>query len=297
MSTRIAITGASGFVGSALGEHLAAHGCDVVPLVRSARAPGVRWDPATGAIDAGLGAVHAVVHLAGENIAGGRWTAARKRAIAASRGPATERLCRTLAALPVRPRVLVSASATGVYGDRGGDVLDDDSAPGTGFLADVATAWERATHPAADAGIRVVVLRFGMVLDRSGGALRRMLLPFRLGLGAVLGPGTQWMPWITLHDLVRAIRFALDDAALHGPVLACSTAPVTNRTFTKALGRALHRPAVLRVPRFVLRLRFGEMADALLFASQRATARRLPRAGFTFDHPDVDTALRAALAR
>jgi uncharacterized protein (TIGR01777 family) len=299
MTRRIAITGASGFVGTALASHLAAIGHEVVPLVRGngTGGAGVPWDPATGALGASLGAVDAVVHLAGENIASGRWTAARKRAIADSRGPATERLCRTLAALPVRPRVLVGASATGIYGDRGDEVLDEDSAPGEGFLAEVATAWERGTKPAADAGIRVVNLRIAMVLDRHGGALRRMLPPFRLGLGGVLGPGTQWLPWITRHDLVRAITFVLEQPALHGAVLACSPHPVTNHTFTKALGRALRRPTVVRVPRLLLRLLLGEMADALLLASQRAAGVRLPRAGFRFDHPELEPALGAALGR
>jgi uncharacterized protein (TIGR01777 family) len=298
MLQRIAITGASGFVGSHLQRHLAAAGRDVVPLVRAAAngsGRGLSWDPATGALGTDLGAVDAVVHLAGENIAGGRWTTARKRAIADSRGPATERLCRTLAALPVRPRVLVSASATGIYGDRGDEPLDERSAPGTGFLADVARAWELATRPAADAGIRVVNLRIALVLDRDGGALPRMARPFRLGVGGRLGTGAQWMPWITRRDLVRAIGFVLDAPDLHGPVLACTPHPVTNRELTATLARVLRRPAVLAVPAFALRLLLGEMADALLLASQRATATAQPRAGFGYEHPELHGALTAVL--
>jgi uncharacterized protein (TIGR01777 family) len=299
MSTpaRIAITGASGFVGSALATALRADGREVVALARGTAGPGsVAWDPATGAVDVrALGAVDAVVHLAGENIAGARWTAARKRAIADSRGPVTERLCRALAALPAPPRVLVSASAIGIYGDRGDERLDEDSPAGSGFLADVARAWEAATTPARDAGVRVVNLRIGLVLDGRGGALPRMLLPFRLGLGGRLGHGRQWTSWITRHDLLRAIRCVLADTALHGPVLAVSPQPVTNATFAQALGRALHRPALLPAPAFALRLLLGEMADALLLASQRCVPTRLLAHGFAFDHADVDSALRAAL--
>lgn len=296
---RIAITGASGFVGKALCLAASRAGHEVVRLVRvpEPRADAIAWDPASGQLDArALGAVDAVVHLAGENVAGGRWSAARKQAIAASRGPATARLCRALAELPQRPRVLVSASATGWYGDRGDERLDEDSAPGTGYLAEVAAAWERATMPASDAGIRVVHLRIGLVLDRSGGALARMLLPFRLGLGGPLGNGRQWTSWISRHDLVRAILFAVANDALRGPVLATTPHPVTNREFTRALGRALHRPAILPAPAFALRLLLGEMADALLLASQRCEPVRLPGAGFVFDHASLDAALAAALA-
>jgi uncharacterized protein (TIGR01777 family) len=208
----------------------------------------------------------------------------------------TERLCRALAALPAVPRVLVSASATGIYGDRGDEVLDERSAPGRGFLAEVARAWEAGTSPAAAAGIRVVNLRIGIVLDPAGGALARMLPPFRLGLGGVLGRGTQWLPWITRGDLVRAIGFALAADGLRGPVLACAPEPVTNRVFTRGLGRALRRPTVLRVPRVALRLLFGEMADALL-ASQRVEPAELPRAGFRCEHGGLDAALAAMLPR
>lgn len=295
---RIAITGSSGFVGSAVARDLANRGHDVVRLVRAtADGPGTaRWDPATGDLDASaLGAIDAVVHLAGENIAAGRWTAARKRAIADSRGPATERLCRSLAALPRRPRVLIAASATGIYGDRGDELLDERSAPGTGFLADVARAWEAGTAPAAAAGVRVVNLRIGMVLDPRGGALRKMLPAFRLGLGGRLGSGRQWTSWITLHDLAAAIHFALVDDGVAGPVLATTPTPVTNGQFAAALGKALRRPAFCPAPAFVLRLLFGEMASSLLLASQRTTPARLVAQGFRFTHGDLDAALAALL--
>ncbi len=290
---RIAISGASGFVGRAATADLTAAGHVVVPLVR-----GGNWDPATGQLDAAaLGALDAVVHLAGENVAGGRWTAARKQRIADSRGPTTERLCRALAALPQPPGTLVSASATGFYGDRGDADLDERSAPGQGFLADVARAWESATEPARAAGIRVVNLRLGMVLDRSGGALQRMLLPFRLGLGGRLGDGRQWVSWITLGDLLRAIQFALVHTELQGPVLAVAPEPVTNAQFTRALARAVRRPAWFVVPKFALRALFGEMAAALLLASQRCRPQELCQAGFRFVQPAIGPALQSILGR
>lgn len=295
---RIAITGSSGFVGKAAARDLTAAGHEVVRLVRAeAAVPGTaRWQPATGELDhAALGAMDAVLHLAGENVAAGRWSTARKQAIAASRGPATLRLCRSLAALPNRPRVLVAASATGIYGDRGDEELDETSAPGTGFLADVAREWEEGTRPAADAGIRVVNLRLGMVLDGSGGALAKMRLPFRLGLGGRLGNGRQWISWITLADLLGAVRFALTNDRLSGPVLAVAPTPVVNRDFTSALGRALHRPAILPVPAFALHALFGEMASAMLLSGQRCLPRRLLAAGFPFAHPRLDAALAAVL--
>lgn len=299
MGQRIAISGASGFVGRALIAHLERSGHEVLRLVRgSASEPhGVRWQPDTGELDGrALGAVDAVVHLAGENVAGGRWTPARRAAIAASRGPTTERLARSLARLPVPPRTLISASATGIYGDCGDARLDERTPPGQGFLAEVAQAWEAATQPAASAGIRVVHLRIGMVLDRSGGALARMLLPFQLGLGGRLGSGQQWVSWIHRQDLVAAIAFLLGQESLRGPVLAVAPEPVTNREFTRALGRALRRPAVLPVPAFALRLLFGAMADELLLSSQRATPRALLTAGFQFAHPNLAEAFAAALA-
>ncbi|MGE3173866.1 MAG: TIGR01777 family oxidoreductase [Planctomycetota bacterium] len=296
----IAITGASGFVGTALAESLRAAGHTVLRFTRpgsagSAGTGRIDWDPATGAIDRdAAAAVDAVVHLAGANVAAGRWTAARKRAIQDSRGPATERLCRSLAALP-RPPVLLSASATGIYGDRGDEPLVEDSAPGRGFLAEVAAAWERGTAPLEQQGARVVHLRIGVVLGPGGGALAKMLPAFRLGLGGRLGGGRQFMSWIALDDLLGAIAFLLQRDDARGPVLCVAPQPVTNREFTRELGRALRRPALLPVPAFALRLLFGQMADEALLASQRAMPGRLLQLGYAFRHPELASALRAAL--
>ena len=235
------------------------------------------------------------MHLAGENIASGRWTEARKQRIAASRGPTTEKLCQALAALPKPPRVLISASATGIYGDRGDEELHEDSELGeASFLVDVAKQWEAATRCLTDCGTRVVNLRIGVVLDKQGGALARMLLPFRLGIGGTLGNGKHWMSWIHLRDLVRVITHTLADDSLRGPVLAVAPTPVTNRVFTKALGKALRRPTVLPMPAFALRLLFGELASVLL-GSQRARPHRLLESGFEFEHANLESALRAAL--
>lgn len=298
---RIAITGSTGLVGSAVVQALQADGHDVVRLVRRASdEPGTaRWDPASGEVDAeALGAIDAVVHLAGENVAGGRWTEARRRRIEESRGPATEALCRTLAALPQPPKVLVSASATGIYGDRGDEELHEGSAPGPAddFLTKVALDWEAGTQPLEEQGARVVHLRIGIVLDQAGGALAKMLTPFRLGLGGRLGSGKHWMSWITLHDLVRVVQHALADEGLSGPVLAVAPTPATNAEYTRTLGKVLGRPTVFPVPGFVLRLLFGDFADVLL-GSQRARPHRLLEAGFEFAHANLDTALRAALGK
>lgn len=294
--TTIAITGASGFVGTALAAHLRASGHDVRRFVRGedAAADAIRWNPSTGAIDASKAAtLDAVIHLAGENVAGGRWTESRKRAIRDSRGPVTEKLCRALAGLQ-NPPVLISASAVGFYGNRGNELLDERSAPGTGFLAEVAWAWERATAPLEARAARVCHLRLGMVLG-DGGALAKMRLPFRLGLGGPLGNGQQWTSWIALDDLCSAIAFLLADPTARGAYLCVAPEPVTNREFAKALAAALHRPAWLPAPAFALRALFGEMADAVLLGSQRAVPRRLLEAGFAFAEPEIGGALRSIL--
>jgi hypothetical protein len=293
---RVAITGASGLVGNRVARHFRARGDEVVPLARGAVLPAdsATWNPATGALH--LDAADVILHLAGEGVASGRWTAAKKAAIRDSRVGPTERLCATLAAMTPRPRVLISASAVGYYGDRGDEELDEQSAAGSDFLASTAQAWEAATAPARDAGIRVVNLRIGMVLDPNGGALPRMRRPFRLGLGGRLGDGRQWVSWITLDDLVAAIAFVIDRDDIAGPILGVAPNPVTNRDFTRALAQAVHRPAVLPAPAFALRLLLGEMADGLLLASQRAYPRALLEAGFAFEQAEIGPAL-AALCR
>jgi uncharacterized protein len=295
---KIAVAGATGFIGSAVSAHLAAAGHRVVRLVRrkpdASRGDAV-WDPARGVIDPGaFDGVTAVVNLAGEPVAE-RWTTERKRRIKESRIEATSLLAQTLVALARPPRVLVNASAIGIYGDRGDELLDEDSAPGNGFLADVARAWENAAAPVVERGIRTVFARFGVVLSAAGGALKEMLPPFKIGAGGKLGNGKQWMSWVTLDDVVAAIDFALTSDRLVGPVNVVTPNPVTNAEFTSELGHALHRPAVATVPGFALKLAYGEMGEAVLLASQRVLPKALERAGFPFRHPVLHDAMRVAL--
>lgn len=296
---RIAVTGATGLIGRALVRALAAAGHRVDRVSRRAPAPGstdVQWDPERGRLDPqALAGIDAAVHLAGESIAAGRWTSTVRARIRESRVGGTRLLAATLARLDPPPRVLVSASAVGYYGDRGDEPLDEASPPGSGFLADVAREWEAAAEPARAAGIRVVTPRIGLVLAREGGALGRMLLPFRLGLGGVVGSGRQYWSWITLPDLVRVLERALEDASLAGPVNAVAPGPVTNREFTRTLGRVLGRPAVLPLPAAAVRVLLGEMGEALLLGGARVLPRRLERAGFQFQHPGLEGALRAVL--
>jgi uncharacterized protein (TIGR01777 family) len=289
---RVAVSGASGFVGSALARLLAESGYVVHPLVRREAAPHeIAWDPDRDYLDAGrLEGVDAVVHLAGASIAS-LWTPAHRRRIYQSRARGTGLLARTIAALRTPPRILVSASGVGYYGDAGETVLEENSPPGDDFLAEVCKAWEAATQPAADAGVRVVRTRFGLVLHPSGGALRLMLLPFKLGIGARLGSGQQWLSWIALEDCVRVLRFALERDSMTGPVNAVSPSPVRNDEFTRILARVLHRPAFLTVPRFALRMATGGMAEALLLASQRAVPTVLSREGFAFKQSGLEAAL------
>jgi uncharacterized protein (TIGR01777 family) len=297
---KVAITGASGLVGRRLVPLLTTGGQQVVRLVRRpARGAGeARWDPASGRVDgAALEGADAVVHMAGENIAEGRWTAARKAVLRDSRIGPTRRLAEALAVLPRPPRVLVSSSATGYYGDRGDAWLDETSPAADDFLGRLAREWEEATAPAAQAGIRVVRLRTGIVLAPEGGALGKMLLPFKAGLGGVLGSGRQYMSWIAIDDLLEVIRFALAAAALAGPVNAVAPAPVTNREFTKTLGRVLGRPTIAPAPAFALRLAFGEMADAALLGSARVRPARLLDAGYRFRFEALEPALRHLLGK
>lgn len=294
---RIAITGASGLVGRRLAAFLSSQGHEILRLSRQAGQPGVAlFRPDTGTIDAkALAGCEAVIHLAGENIAARRWNAAQKERIRTSRVAGTTLLSETLANLPQRPRVLISASAIGFYGDRGDYECDENASSGTGFLPDVCVAWERATEPAVAAGIRVVSARIGLVLSREGGALAPMLLPFRLGLGGIVGPGTQYWSWIALADLVRAIDFCVRTESIRGPVNAVAPQPVTNAEFTKTLGRVLHRPTIFPMPAFALRLMLGEMADTLVLASTKVVPKRLLAAGFQFEAPDLETGLRKSL--
>jgi len=301
MTGRVAISGSGGLIGSALAGALAEGGHEVVRLVRRAPSPGKRevpWDPGAGAVGAaGLEGLEAVVHLAGENIAAGRWTAARKDAIRDSRVTGTRVLCEALAGLASPPKTLVCASATGVYGDRGDAEVTEDSPAGTGFLADVCRQWEAACAPALRRGIRVVSLRFGMVLSAAGGALARMLPAFRAGLGGPLGRGTQYVSWIVLDDLLPILLHVLAHEDLRGPVNAVAPRPVTSREFAEALGAVLSRPALLPVPAFALRLALGEMADALLLSSCRAVPRRLAESGYRFLYPEIFGALRHLLGK
>jgi len=294
---RIAVSGSTGLVGSEVVTVLSAGGHEVVRLIRRAPATGemaVRWDPEAGVIEAGgLEGFDAVVHLAGENVGTGRWTAARKAAIRDSRVNGTRFLCDALAGLARPPKTLVCASAVGYYGDRGEERLTEESPPGTGFLAEVCREWEAASAPAARKGIRVVALRIGMVLSPKGGALARMLPLFRAGLGGVIGGGRQYVSWVALDDLPHIILHALQRDDLSGPVNAVAPRPVTNREFTETLGTALSRPTPLPVPAFALRLAVGgEMADALLLASARVIPRRLEETGYRFRFAELSAALR-----
>jgi uncharacterized protein len=297
----VAITGASGLIGSALSRALRDDGHIVRPLVRPAstgRQAGpdaIRWDPVAGTIEAdALRSIDAVVHLAGAGIGDRRWSPARKREIRDSRVRGTDLLARTLARLDRPPAVFVCGSAVGFYGDRGDEVLTERSAPGADFLAGVVQAWEAAAQPAVDAGIRTVFLRNGVVLAADGGMLPRLVTLFRFFIGGRLGSGRQWLSWVSIDDEVGVIRFLFDHADASGPVNVTGPTPVTNAQFTKALGAALHRPTVVPVPAFGPRLVLGrEMADEMLFVSQRTVPAALTAAGYRFTHPDVATALGA----
>jgi len=294
----ITISGATGMIGSALVTRLREGGHGVRRLVRSARdaQPGdVRWDPSSETLDARvLEGSDAIVHLAGAPIAR-RWTTEHKREIRESRLRGTELIARAVAAMEVKPRVVLSGSAVGYYGDRGDELLDESSAPGNDFLGTLAREWEGAAAPIADAGVRLVLLRTGIVLAPNGGALEKLLLPFKLGLGGPIGGGRQWMSWISLHDHLGAMEHALFTDTLVGPVNLVAPNPVTNATFATTLGRVLERPALLPLPGFALELVYGEMAHATLLAGQRALPKALMASGFEFQHPTLEQALRTVL--
>ena len=295
---RILLSGASGLLGTALRTSLLGSGAEILQLVR--RPPAgpreLEWNPAAQhpvASSTALEGLTAAIHLSGANVAAQRWTPTYRREMWSSRVKTSSVLAEALAALPTPPPALLVASAVGIYGDRGDEVLDEASKPGAGFLAELCREWEEATEPAVRAGIRVVHLRFGIVLAR-GGALAKMLPLFRLGLGGKLGSGRQWMSWIALDDAVFAVCFLLT-SDLDGPFNICAPNPVTNAEFTSKLGAALHRPALFMVPAFALRAAFSQMADEALLASARVQPTRLTHSGFTFAHPELRTALAAIL--
>jgi uncharacterized protein (TIGR01777 family) len=294
----VAVSGAGGLIGSALVGRLVAGGHRVTPLVRrTPKAGEIGWDPESGQLNPrDLQGTDAIIHLAGENI-GVRWTQARKARILASRVQGTRLLSETISRMANPPGVIISASAVGIYGDRGDEVLTEGSPPGAphDFLVSTGLQWEASADAARRAGIRVAHSRFGLVLSRRGGALGRMLLPFQLGIGGRLGSGSQWMSWISIDDAVSALLLLMGSEAAVGPVNVTSPAPVRNREFTSTLGRVLARPTVLPVPSLGLRLIFGEMADATLLASTRVVPQRLIALGFQFQHPALEPALRDVL--
>lgn len=301
---KILVTGSTGLVGTALVSELLRSGHTVCRLLRRESALSgvpdksipVPWDPATGELGEGAAGADAVVNLAGASIVSGRWNEINKRLFVASRVETTRKLIVAIRKLNPPPRALLSASAVGYYGSRGDELLTEESAPGDDFPAFLAKGWEAAALEAEAAGIRVVRLRIGVVLSKKGGALPRMLLPFRLGLGGRLGSGRQWMSWVTVEDVVGAIQFALRNAEVRGAVNVVAPQPVRNADFTRALAKALHRPAIFPVPAFALRLAAGEMADAILLASQRAEPKKLKDRGYRFLHSDLGSALDAVLS-
>ena len=294
---KLVVSGASGLLGSALVPALEQDGHEVLRLVR--RPPEntneLEWDPARGSLDAAaLEGVTGAINLSGANL-DRWWTAARKREIRDSRVETTNLLARTLSSLDPKSTVLLVAGGVGIYGDRADEILTEESSQGTGFLADVGKAWEAAAEPAREAGIRTVNFRQGVVLARTGGALKRMLTPFRLGLGGPVGSGKQWWSWVSLDDLVAGYRFVLE-SDLSGPMNLTSPSPATSKQFTKTLGRALGRPTILPLPGLAVKTVFGERGEAVLLEGQRALPARLLEAGFTFSYADLDRALEHALA-
>ncbi len=294
---KIAIAGSSGLLGSALIPALEADGADVIRLVRNTpRANEVEWHPNQDAVDpAKLNGFDAVINLAGENVAEGRWTDEKKRRIHDSRVHGTHLLSEAIAKAPEKPQVFLCASATGIYGDRENETLDEQSESGGGFLAGVCREWEKATEPASKAGVRVVNLRFGPVLAREGGMMEKMLTPFKMGLGGKIGSGKQYISWVAIDDAVKAILLALKDSSIRGPLNVVSPNPVTNEQFTKALGEVLSRPTVMAMPAFAARLAFGEMADEMLLVSQRVVPKKLNQLGYEFTFPELESALRSYL--
>jgi uncharacterized protein (TIGR01777 family) len=295
---KVLISGATGLIGSSLAQELKSGGHHVTSLTRSPTGENnISWDPDAGTVDGSLEGTDAVVHLAGESIAEGRWTVSKKRRIMDSRKKGTRLLAETIAGLTTPPRVMVSASAVGYYGDRADEVLREDSRPGSDFLAEVCKAWEAAADPAREAGIRVVHTRFGIVLSLEGGALGTMLPIFKLGGGGRIGRGRQWWSWVAIDDVVGTIHHALENDSVEGPVNVGSLNPMTNAEYTRVLGKVLNRPTVLPVPAPAIRLALGGIADALLLASQRMDPAKLKETGYRFRHPELEGALRHLLER
>ena len=296
---KILVTGSSGLVGTALMEELKHSGHTVVRLVRPGSAAtgrgtegfDVQWNPATGSLGGAAVGADAVVNLAGASIADGRWTDQRKEVLRTSRVANTDALVNALARMAIRPRVLVSASAIGIYGNRGDEQLTEESVPGHDFLSILARDWEASAAKAEAIGVRVVRARFGIILAKQGGALPQMVRPFKFGLGGKLGSGRQWMSWVTLTDTVRILRLALEDGTLRGPVNVVAPEPVRNSEFTEVLAKTLNRPAILSAPEFALKLAMGEMAESLLLASQRVLPASLASLGYKFIHPELARAL------
>ena len=291
---KIAIAGASGLIGSAFITSVEEDGAEVTRLVRSSPKAGeIEWHPNQDTIEPRkLDGFDAIVNLAGENVAEGRWTDEKKKKIHDSRVNGTHLISEAIAKLDPKPRVFLCASATGIYGDRPDETLTEQSDSGGGFLAGVCREWEKATEPAAKAGVRVVNLRFGPVLAAHGGMMEKMLTPFKMGLGGKIGSGKQYISWVAIDDVVGAMKLALKNEAIRGPLNVVSPNPVTNEVFTKALGEALSRPTMMAVPAFAARLAFGEMADEMLLASQRVMPRKLKDAGFQFEYANLEDALR-----
>jgi len=293
---KILVSGSHGLVGKALTRSLTDDGHEVVRLVRRERnfgSPEIEWQPDQGRIDAThLEGIEAVVHLAGDNIAAGRWTTQKKHIIRESRVQGTSLLSDTLASLSRTPSVFISASAIGFYGNRGDESLTEESPPGDDFLAKVCIDWEAATKSAVEKGIRTAHPRFGVILDAREGALAKMLPPFRVGIGGRVGNGKQWMSWIALEDVIGGLKFLLEDKSIAGPVNFVAPNPVTNAEFTSTLGRVVSRPTIFPMPAFAARLAFGEMADALLLSSQRVDPAVLEDKGFLFSWPTLEPALQ-----
>jgi len=291
---KIAIAGSSGLVGSALIPTLRADGAAVTRLVRGApKADEIEWHPNQVELNRlSLEGFDVIVNLAGENVAGSRWTDDQKRKIRDSRVSGTHLLSEAIARMNAKPAAFICASATGIYGDRDDETLDEQSDSGGGFLAGVCREWETACEPASKAGVRVVNLRFGPILAREGGMLAKLLTPFKMGMGGKVGSGKQYISWVSLDDSVSAVKLAINDQNIRGPLNIVSPNPVTNEEFTKALGHVLNRPTALAVPAFAARLAFGEMADEMLLSSQKVLPKKLTAAGFQFRYPELEPALK-----